>query len=70
MVYMKKIITINPPWNLFQKQASGNTNTLSSHGTNSTKICSSLPPSHSIWAGVARRLNISRDTAQEMVDFF
>ena len=45
----KKIITINPPWNSFQNHASGNTNTLPSHGTNNTKICSSLPPSHSIW---------------------
>ena len=49
MVYIKKIITINPPWNSFQNHASGNTNTLPSHGTNNTKICSSLPPSHSIW---------------------
>ena len=63
MVYIKKIMTINPPWNSFQNHASGNTN------TNNTKICSSLPPSHSIWGGVAGRLNISRDTAQETEDY-
>ena len=67
MVYIKKII-INPHWNSFQNHASGNTNTLLSHGANNTKICSSLPPIPSR-GQVSRRLNISRDAAQETEDY-
>ena len=48
IVYIKKIIAISSPWNSFQNHASGNTNTLPSHGTNNTEICSSFSPSHSI----------------------
>ena len=36
-------MTMNPLLNSSQNHASGNANTLLSHGTNNTKICSSLP---------------------------
>ena len=68
MVYIKKIIAINPPWNSFQNHASGNTYTLPSNDANKTKPCSSFPPIPS-GGGIARRLNISRDTAQETEDY-
>ena len=52
MVYIKNIITINPPWNSFQNH--GSATQTPSRPTVRITLNSVVPSPHSIWGGVPR----------------